>query len=171
MILIVADTGPVNYFVQIGCIELLAKLADKVVLPAAVLAELRHKKAPEVVRVWAAAPPEWLEVRRALQPITAENLAPADREAISLALELNATVLLMDDQQARRCAAKLSVATIGTVGLLEAAAARDLILLPETMERLRCTSCFLSDEIVERALQRDAQRRGTPWHRESQSEP
>lgn len=79
MILIVADTGPVNYLVQIGCVELLAQLAERVVLPARVLAELRHQKAPEVVRAWAAAPPAWLEVRAALQLFEAEDIAPAPR--------------------------------------------------------------------------------------------
>ena len=34
MILIVADTGPINYLIQIGQIELLAQLVEKTVLPA-----------------------------------------------------------------------------------------------------------------------------------------
>ena len=34
MILIVADAGPINYLIQIGHIDLLAKLAEKTVLPA-----------------------------------------------------------------------------------------------------------------------------------------
>ena len=33
MILIVADTGPINYLIQIGHIELLARLVQKTVLP------------------------------------------------------------------------------------------------------------------------------------------
>jgi hypothetical protein len=36
----------------------------------------------------------------------------------------------MDDQQARRCASALEVITLGTLGLLEAAAARGLVSLP-----------------------------------------
>lgn len=159
MILIVADTGPINYLIQIGHVELLSQLVEKTVLPASVQAELLHEAAPAVVRAWAARPPAWVEIRAAEQIISAKDISPADREAISLAKELNASVLLMDDSQARRCAARLGVVTMGTVGLLEAAAARDLISLRAALEKLRATSCFLAEELIENALQRDADRR------------
>ena len=64
----------------------------------------------------------------------------------------------MDDRQARRCASGLGVATMGTLGLLEAAAARGLISLRPALEKLRATSCFLTDELIENALRRDAAR-------------
>lgn len=120
MILMVADTGPINYLTQIGEIDLLSKLAKKTVIPESVAAELRHPNAPASVRAWALAPPEWVEICSASRLIEAPDLATADREAITLAQDLGASVLLMDDQQARRCAARLGIATIGTVGLLEA---------------------------------------------------
>jgi predicted nucleic acid-binding protein len=156
MILIVADTGPINYLIQIGHIDLLAKLAEKTVLPPTVSAELLHSEAPDKIRAWAGAPRDWVEIRAATQLIEEPDISVADREAIALAMELDATVLLMDDQQARRCAARLGVATMGTVGLLEVAAARNLIALPDALEKLRRTSCFLTDEIIENALRRDA---------------
>ncbi len=159
VILIVADTGPVNYLVQIGCIGVLPQLAERVVLPALVRAELMHRAAPAAVRKWAESLPAWVEVRAAQQRIEAKNLSPADGEAIALARELCASLLLMDDQQARRSAAGLGVPTMGTLGLLEVAGARDLLALPEVLERLRATSCFLTDELVDAALRRDAKRR------------
>ena len=159
MILIVADTGPVNYLVQIGCIEVLAQLAEKTVLPASVQAELLHRAAPDAVRAWASALPAWVEVRAATQLVEAKEISPADREAIALAKELGAAVLLLDDRHARRCAAALGVATMGTVGLLEVAAARDLVALPGALEKLRGTSCFLTEDLIENALERDAARR------------
>ena len=159
MILIVADTGPVNYLVQIGCIEVLAQLAEKTVLPTSVQAELLHRAAPDAVRAWAAALPAWVEVRKAIQLVEAKDISPADREAIALARELGAAVLLMDDRHARRCAAALGVVTMGTVGLLEVAAARELVALPVALEKLRGTSCFLSEDLIENALERDTARR------------
>lgn len=158
MILVVADTGPINYLIQIGQIELLAQLVEKTVLPASVQTELLHDAAPVAVRTWAANPPAWVEIRAAKQTIEAKDISDADREAIALARELNASVLLMDDSQARRCAARLGVVTMGTLGLLEVAAARDLISLRLVVEKLRATSCFLSDELIENALRRDAER-------------
>lgn len=158
MILIVADTGPINYLVQIGHIAVLAQIAEKTVLPESVAAELRAVGAPDAVRGWMTSPPEWVEIRAAIHPIEAPDIAAADREAIALAKELDATVLLMDDQQARRCAASHGVVTMGTLGVLEVAAARGLISLPAALEKLRATSCFLSDELIENALLRDAAR-------------
>jgi predicted nucleic acid-binding protein len=158
MILIVADTGPINYLIQIGHIEVLPRLVEKVVLPASVQIELLRDAAPPVVRVWATNPPAWVEIRSAGQPIEAKDISAADREAISLARELNAAFLLMDDSQARRCASRLGVVTMGTLGLLEAAAARGLITLRPALENLRATSCFLTDELIENALRRDASR-------------
>ena len=67
MILIAADTGPVNYLIQIGCIGLLARLAERMVLPASVQAEPVHRVAPDEVRAWASALPKWVEVREATQ--------------------------------------------------------------------------------------------------------
>jgi len=160
MTLIVADTGPINYLIQIGHIELLAQLVEKTVLPTSVQEELLHKRAPAAVRTWAGRPPVWVEIRRADHIIEAKDISLTDREAISLAKELNALLLLMDDSQARRLAAQLGVITMGTVGILEAAAMRDLVSLPEALEKLRATSCFLAEEVLENALQRDADRRG-----------
>ena len=158
MILIVADTGPINYLIQIGHIELLAQLVEKTVLPSSVQTELLHDAAPPAVRTWAANPPAWVEIRAAKQTIEAKDISDADREAIALARELNASVLLMDDSQARRCAARLGVVTMGTLGLLEVAAARELISLRLVVEKLRATSCFLSEELIENVLRRDAER-------------
>lgn len=169
MILVVADSGPVNYLIQIGEIDVLAALADRVVLPVSVRAELLHRAAPEAVRAWAAALPAWIEVCAARESIAAPDLSEADSEAIALARELAATVLLMDDQQARRHAATLGVVTMGTVGILEAAAVRGLVALPEALAKLQATSCFLSEEIIENALRRDADRRRLPESRGPES--
>jgi len=161
MILIVADAGPINYLVQIGHVGLLGVLAEKVVIPASVRAELLRRAAPEAVRAWSVSPPVWVEICTAKETIEAPEISEADREAIALAKERAATLLLMDDQQARRVARALGVPTMGTVGILEAAAARGLVSLPEALKKLRATSCFLSEEIIENALRRDANLRRT----------
>jgi predicted nucleic acid-binding protein len=159
MTLVVADTGPINYLVQIGCVGVLPRVVEKVVIPSSVRVELLHEAAPDAVRAWAASAPSWVEFRAATLLIEARDISYADREAISLAQELRAPLLLMDDQKARQCASASGVATIGTVGLLEKAAARDLVVLSEALRKLQATSFFITDEIVENALKRDAERR------------
>ena len=61
MQLVIADTGPINYLILIGHIDILPALFRKVILPAAVRAELDD--APPAVRDWIAAPPSWVEIR------------------------------------------------------------------------------------------------------------
>jgi hypothetical protein len=48
---------------------------------------------------------------------------------------------------------------IGTLGLLEQAAARGLLELPDTMERLRQTNARLDPELIHAALERDKARK------------
>lgn len=45
MLLVVTDTSPIRYLVQIGQIELLARLFDEIKLPSVVAEELRHPSA------------------------------------------------------------------------------------------------------------------------------
>src|SRR5258708_3325153 len=101
MRLVVADTGPLNYFVLIDAIELLPKLFEKVFAPNAVQAELLNQDAPANVRAWAAQPPPWLVV----QSVSATIDDPAwraldvgEREALALARTLSAELVLMDDR-------------------------------------------------------------------------
>jgi predicted nucleic acid-binding protein len=68
--LVVSDTGPLNYLILIGEIDLLPGLFEKVVLPTAVKSELANRKAPSFVKDWIASLRAWVEVRQAPQPRT-----------------------------------------------------------------------------------------------------
>jgi predicted nucleic acid-binding protein len=50
---VVADTSPINYLVLIGQIDLLIRLYTRILIPPAVLAELKNPLAPKPVRDWA----------------------------------------------------------------------------------------------------------------------
>ena len=60
---VVADTGPLNYLVLTGDIELLPKLFGQILAPQAVCDELADREAPAAVRAWVAQKPSWMEVR------------------------------------------------------------------------------------------------------------
>ncbi len=159
MILVVADTSPIHYLVLIQAVNLLPRLYDRVVLPSAVFAELTHTNAPTAVRGWATALPEWTEVRAASQVDLSSNLNPGEAEAIALAIELKADSLLLDEAEGRQEALRRGLAVSGTVGVLEKAAERDLINLFEAFQRLSRTNFYISPELLQQALQRDAARR------------
>ncbi|MBX3402355.1 MAG: hypothetical protein KF699_02975 [Phycisphaeraceae bacterium] len=114
------------------------------------------------MRTFAASPPRWLEVRTANAAAINLRLGPGEREAIALALELAASTLLVDDRDARATAQQSGLFVTGTLGVLEAAAAADLIQLEVAFERLCRTSFRMSPAQVQAALARDAARK----HRE-----
>ncbi len=158
MMLIVADTGPINYLVLTGHVDVLHGLVDRVLLPALVLQELKDAGAPQAVRAWCKILPNWMKVQEPSDVMELpDQLSAADKAAVSLAAELHA-MLLMDDRRGRLAAEAADVTTIGTLGILEAAAAKGLLSLPAAIGRLRQTNIFLADEIYAKALERDARR-------------
>jgi predicted nucleic acid-binding protein len=54
----VADTGPLNYLVLIGRIDLVPQLFGSLSIPTVVRDELDDPMTPAAVRQWIAAPPD-----------------------------------------------------------------------------------------------------------------
>ena len=95
--IVVGDTGPLNYLLLIRQVDVLPSLFSRVVIPRAVAAELASDRAPEVVRRWVEDPPAWLDI----QPDppddgTLSTLDYGERSAIALALLIQATQILID---------------------------------------------------------------------------
>jgi predicted nucleic acid-binding protein len=85
---VIADTGPVNYLILIGHIDILPAMFERVLLPSAVRDELSNPDTPSLVRSWMANPPTWVEVRPTMNASTIENgaeLGPGETAAIGLA--------------------------------------------------------------------------------------
>ena len=64
MMVVVADTSPINYLVLIGKIALLDQLYQRVVIPDEVFSELIDEGAPPEVREWAMQHNIWIEIRK-----------------------------------------------------------------------------------------------------------
>jgi len=158
-VIVVSDTSPLNALVRIGHIDVLPQLFGRVLIPPAVAAELSHPRTPEIVRVWLAARPAWLEIKapQRIDPTLGFD-DPGETEAISLALEIRADLLLADDKKARRVARERGLATTGAVGVLELAAVRGHLDLRQALEKLRATDFNVSDTVLDAALARDAAR-------------
>jgi predicted nucleic acid-binding protein len=99
--LAVSDSGPLHYLVLCEAVGVIPKLYGQLVIPAAVARELVHPHTPAAVRSWAETPPQWARIQSPTRIDPATHLGPGEREAIALALELNATQLLVDDRAAR----------------------------------------------------------------------
>jgi predicted nucleic acid-binding protein len=152
--LVIADTSPINYLLLIGNIDILPSLFGRVILPAAVWDELKHPKAPPVVRSWVAAPPAWVEVRpsRPLQDASLAALDLGEGAAIALAIEIHADLLLMDDEEGVIAARIKGLDVTGTLGVLSQAAQRNLLNLAEAFDRLKRTNFRFRQEIMDKFL-------------------
>ena len=142
MQVVVADTGPLQYLLLIGEIEVLPRLYGDVTAPTAAHGELLHSAAPTAVRNWAAAPP----ARVTLVPApTSEDpqlrkLDAGEAAAIALALTLPADLVLMDERAGVTTARAQALNVIGTIGVLDQAARAGLIDIGEAVTRLRATN-------------------------------
>src|SRR5262249_1433949 len=103
--------------------------------------------------------PSWANVKTASAVHLYGVLGPGEAEAIALALELKADSILLDETEAREEALRLGLPVSGTIGVLEKAADRDLINLSDAFSRLARTNFYVSPELLQQALQRDAARR------------
>jgi predicted nucleic acid-binding protein len=105
---VVSDSSPLIILWQIGRLELLSQVFDRVVVPPAVEREV----APSLRGL-----PSWVDLLTA-PPLLEVDLGPGEREAIALAPATAANYLIVDDLPARRLATQLGLRITGSAGLL-----------------------------------------------------
>ena len=127
--IVVADSSPLNYLIQINCVGVLGHLYHLVLVPSGVLEELRHPGAPPSVASWVSNLPDWirLHIVETRQDESLDMLDPGEREAIQLAQEHRADLLLIDERRGRLEAKRRGLAVTGTLGVLLSAGQRGLI--------------------------------------------
>src|ERR1035437_970662 len=138
---------------------MLPRLFRQVVIPPTVFRELQQPNTPPQMQQWARSLPAWAAVQAPKTLNLSLDVDAGELEAICLAREIKAAALLMDDRAGRSAAIHCGLAVIGTIGLLEQSAARGLLDLPGTMERLRQTNARLDPELIRSALERDKARK------------
>ena len=161
--IVVADTSPLNYLALIDEINILPQMFGRVLVPEAVLREMQSPNTPPKVMSWLAARPEWLIVRvaSAMGPDSElDRLGAGEREAILLASEQQPqALLLIDEEKGRRAASRRQIRIIGTLGILELAAARNLLDLPTAVEKLTRTTFYVAPGLLRTFLDRHSSRK------------
>jgi predicted nucleic acid-binding protein len=154
--IVVANTSPICYLLLIGHIDLLPVLFSHVIIPQAVHDELSHERAPAAVRSWIAKPPDWLEIQsvETTSDVALDRLHPGEREAIALAENLGADLIVLDEKAAREVAANRGLRVTGLLGILDEAATRGLIELSSVIDRLRQTTFRASPRLLKFILDR-----------------
>ena len=158
--IVVADTSPLNYLIQIQCDFVLPRLYRIVVVPVGVIEELQSPAAPTTVKSWIDCPPAWIEIRQLAASPDPElsYLGRGEREAIQLAEEHTEALLLIDERKGRSEAMRRGLYTTGILGVLLAAGEAGLVHPPDAYRRLIGettfrTSAALEAEFLRRFLQ------------------
>jgi len=150
--IVVADSSPLIVLLQIGHLEVLPKLFGQIVIPPAVAEELHSHQRAQLVRDYFSTGPPWLSVREpaSIQPIPGLHLG--EIEALNLAIELHADVLLVDDRRAYREAVARHVNAVGTIRVLERAAEQKLLDLRDAFDRIKQTDFWISHDLLDERL-------------------
>lgn len=149
--IVVADTSPINYLIQINADHLLPRLYGRIVIPSAVMQELRDSRAPAAVHLWLGQMPQWAEVRLPSVDPDAKllRLDGGEREAIQLSQELDADLLLIDEHAGRSEAKRRGLMTTGTLGVLLSAGELRLIDPEKAHRRLLLETSFRTSNRLE----------------------
>lgn len=156
--IVVSDTSPLMNLAAIGQLGLLEQLLGKVLIPEAVLQELsimglEQFGTKEIQKL------PWIETRsvtnRTLVDSLLLELAKGEAEAIALATEMRADLLLLDERLARRAASRLGLRFTGLLGLLIEAKHRGFIVaVKPVLDALTTKAGFwVSRDLYARALQ------------------
>jgi uncharacterized protein len=147
-VIVISDTSAITNLAAIQCLDLLLQLYNQVTIPDAVYRELAEIDPPVPGTLEVKIAP-WLEVRQVVNRDVVERLQvevrldPGESEAIALALELNADLLLIDERRGRAEADRLGVRITGLLGILVEAKQRNLIVaVKPLMDTLIATADF-----------------------------
>ncbi|MGE0884985.1 MAG: DUF3368 domain-containing protein [Blastocatellales bacterium] len=154
--IVISDTSPITNLAAIGQLDLLRQLYGQVIIPEAVFRELtaqdgRHPGA--IVQQLT-----WIETRAIANPTVVKALCAeldeGEAEAITLAQELSADLLLMDEHLGRAAAARFGLKVVGMLGVLIEAKHQGLIQAVKPLaDALMNLGFRIGQDLYQRVLQ------------------
>lgn len=153
---VVSNSSPLCYLRLIDCIHILPALFGQILVPEVVFLELSHEQAPEMVRKWTRMPPSWLRVERVVADLDPAllRLHAGERDAIALARQLHADLILVDEKAAREISRQLGLNVTGLLGIIDEAATRGLLNLLDAIEHLQQTNFRASPHLLKAILRK-----------------
>lgn len=156
---VVADAGPLIGMARVGHLSLLQGLYGGVLIPPRVFEELRiSSNKPGAKAISEAVHTGWIKV---VEIKTGRNsnvqtllIDAGEADAIQLAIEQNANLLLMDDKRGRKVAKCRGIRVIGTGGvLINAKKARLLSEVTPILDELALVGYRLSPDLCRRIIE------------------
>ena len=155
--IVVSNTTPLIALAWLKRLDLLPALFTAVHIPEAVRDEIKSKpQAPGAAELEASG---WLVVTPVTNPLAVELLLDqldlGESQAIVLAHELHADLLLMDERRGRRRALQSGLTVVGTLGILIEAHEQNLVgPLRPMLDLLRKLPFHMSDALYSEVLSR-----------------
>ncbi|MFM8492256.1 MAG: DUF3368 domain-containing protein [Bacteroidota bacterium] len=142
---IVSDTSCLIVLANIREIDLLNRVFGRILTT------------PEVADEFGESLPEWIEIRSPKNHKEIKRLESlvdiGEASAIALALELENSVIILDDYKARKIAERYGVQMIGTMGVLVKAKKLGIIeAVKPLIVKIRETNFRISEDLEKRAL-------------------
>ncbi len=141
--IVVSDTSPISNLIQIGKLDLLKQLYGNVFVPKNVYEELAFLDFQEEILK----KESWIIVKEITNQILFNDIARildfGEAQAIVLAIELKAEILLLDEQLGRKIAEEYGLKIRGILGVLLEAKSKGFIEnVRSNMELLRDVAKF-----------------------------
>ena len=143
---VIADTSCFILLDKIGELDLLQKVFGSITTTN------------EIAREFNKPLPQWVNIQSAINHRYSELLAievdKGEASAIGLALEIDNSLLILDDQKARKLAERLNLNYTGTLGIL--LKAKGLGILPTIrplLQKIQQTNFRFSDKVLSDILQ------------------
>ncbi|NPA16782.1 DUF3368 domain-containing protein [Persephonella sp.] len=116
---VVSNTTPLLSFIKLNRLDILKELYGEVIIPEAVLNEIERGKDRFYVEI---SGKHWIKVlkiknRRILERFK-NRLDIGEAEALALAIETKANLLLIDEKIGRKVAKEFNIKFTGTIGIL-----------------------------------------------------
>ncbi len=153
--LVVSNSSILIHLSRINRLKLLKEIFGRIVIPKAVYEECVVEGKPGADEIGSS---NWIEVREVkdvhLKRVLQMFLDEGEAEAIVLAIESNADLILLDEAEARKIAKSLGLRVTGTIGILLKAKKLGLIKrLKEEIDALRKTGFWISEKLIYKILQ------------------
>ena len=155
---VVSDTSPINNLAAIHQLHLLHQLYGTVLIPKAVYQELTDPDFP-VAGAAEVQTFDWIQTHtvkdRTLVEALSHELDSGEAEAIALAVEVQADLVLVDERRGRLIAARLNLVYTGLLGILVEAKSQSLIseVKPLLDELINEAGCWIADPLRNSVLQ------------------
>ena len=142
---IISDTSCLIVLTNINELDLLHRLYDRVITTSEVAAE------------YGALLPDWFQILNATDRDYQKNLEReldrGEASAITLALELRDTTIILDDYKARKVATRLGLDITGTLGVIIKAKKNGVIpSIKPVLVKLKATNFRLHEELEQFAI-------------------